>query len=259
MCARVKEAAEWLRTRGVPQLEGVVMLGSGWGGAVQDSEALLQFEVHDIPGYPSPHVVGHTGMLLINALVGAPYAMVKGRRHLYEGATLEHMGFPVRLAHTLGAKKIIIACSAGGICPSYRPGDFMLVKDHVRPGLSILGSTGVRVAYDEAWRRSLLEEATLQGMRIAEGTYAWMLGPSFETSAEVRYLEVIGANVVGMSLIQEAAVANVLDMQALGIALIANVAAGRSSSILSHEEVLSAGKNAAGAMQNLLELASTVS
>jgi purine-nucleoside phosphorylase len=203
-------------------------------------------------------VAGHAGRLVIGRLAGQDVLIMQGRTHAYEGVPVQQLTVPVRVMRELGVHTLIVTNAAGGINPSFRPGDLMLITDHIglvaMTGLNPLWgpndeSLGPRFpamsgAYDFALRRLALQVAARLGIELRQGVYAGLAGPAFETPAEVRFLRLIGADAVGMSTVPEVIVARHAGLRVLGISAISNVAVADSDSEekADHEEVLAAGQ-----------------
>jgi purine-nucleoside phosphorylase len=198
-------------------------------------------------------VSGHAGRLLIGTLEEVPVVMMQGRFHSYEGYALPALTLPVRVMHALGAQTLVVTNAAGGINPAYRPGDFMLIRDHIYlPGMTganpLMGPNDDRLgerfppiakAYDASLRRLAREVAAGQpGTTLHEGIYVMLSGPFFETGAELRFLRTIGADAVGMSTAPEVVVARHEGMRVLGISLITNTATGEETEEVEHSSVL---------------------
>jgi purine-nucleoside phosphorylase len=235
------------------QPEVALILGSGLGdlaGEVRDATAI---PYEDIPHFARSTVPGHAGRLLLGTLADVPVVVMQGRFHFYEGYSPQVLTLPVRVMSALGARTLLVTNAAGGINPAYRPGDFMLIADHLNlPGLAganpLVGPNDERFgerfpplakAYD-AGLRSLAGEVagTLPDLTLHQGIYVMVTGPSFETGAELRFLSVVGADAVGMSTAPEVVVARHMGMKVLGISLITNTATGAESENINHEEVL---------------------
>ena len=239
-----------------------LILGSGLSGLADAvvPEKVLAFG--DIEGFPlaSRNVVGHAGKLVIGTLGGQRVAVFQGRIHRYQGFSATEVAFPVRLAHALGARTLIATNAAGGVAEELRVGDLVLISDHLNlacdnPLVGWPGPVGgnpfipMRDAYDPRLRAIAVEAALETGVALVpEGVYAWLLGPSYETPAEVAMLRRLGADTVGMSTVPEVIAARALGMRVLGMSLVTNAAAGVG---LSHAEVLETGRVAAEAMQRL--------
>jgi purine-nucleoside phosphorylase len=207
----------------------------------------------DIPGMPRPHVVGHHGTLVFGQVNEQCVVMLKGRVHWYEGCNLDDVLFGVRLLAGLGIKDLVVTNAAGGINPQFSPGDLMLIRSHLRPLLYTVPATvpvmhsGPRANLKALEIRESgglwcedLRAAALQiktSLRIHEGTYAMMPGPCYETPAEIRMLQKLGADAVGMSTVPEAVEAASLGLSVLGVSCITNCAAGMTDQLLSHADV----------------------
>ena len=230
-----------------------LILGSGLGDLVDEVRESMAISYEEIPHFARSTVAGHAGRLLLGMLADVPVVIMQGRFHLYEGYTPQALTLPVRVMSMLGARTLLVTNAAGGINPTYRPGDFMLLTDHINlPGLAganpLLGANDERFgerfsplakAYD-AGLRSLARAvvSTMPELTLREGVYAMVSGPSFETGAELRFLATIGADAVGMSTAPEVIVARHMGMSVLGISLITNAATGAESENVNHEEVL---------------------
>ena len=225
-----------------------IVLGSGLGALADRLEDAVRVGYGDIPGFHLPTVQGHRGELVVGMLGGACVIAQSGRFHMYEGHTAVEAALPVRVFASLGAKTLIATNAAGGIRRSFRPGTLMLIADHINltgrnplEGAVLDGETrfpDMSVAYDADLRQLARRVAAEQGTVLDEGVYCALLGPTYETPAEVRMLERLGADAVGMSTVPEVIVARARGMRCLGISTITNAAAGTSSELLSHAEVM---------------------
>jgi purine-nucleoside phosphorylase len=247
----------------IEPVEVALILGSGLSGLadIVDDPKVVPFG--EIEGFPSPerHVAGHGGKLVFGTLSGVRVAAFQGRIHQYQGFSAREVAYPVRLAHALGAHTLIVTNAAGGVQAGLRAGDLVLISDHINltcdnPLMGGLGPDGgspfisMSDAYDPDLREIALIAAAQAGMPLVpRGTYAGVLGPTYETLAEVTYLRSIGADVVGMSTVPEVIAARALGMRVLGMSLVTNAAAGLG---LDHSEVLKAGNAATLRMQSLV-------
>ena len=255
--AQLEEAAAAIRakTRHTPRIG--IILGSGLGplaDAVQDADILLPSE--NIPYWPRSTVEGHIGRLVIGKLEGQMVLVQQGRAHYYEGHSMQRVTLPVRVMQRLGLETLIVTNAAGAINPAFRPGDVMLITDHINlmgmAGVSPLrgpndDSLGVRFpdmsrAYDRELRALALEAAEEAGLRLHQGVYICLGGPSFETPADLRFLRLIGADAVGMSTVPEVTVARHGGLRVLGLSGISNAANLDGDTLTTHEEVLAAGR-----------------
>ena len=232
--------------------EVALVLGSGLGALADAVEDAVAIPTSEVPHYAPSTVVGHAGRLVLGTLGGRPVLVLQGRIHLYEGHAPREVTFPVRLAHALGARSLVLTNAAGGINPDFGPGTLMLITDHLNlafrsPLSGPVGDGEVRFPdmsnpYDEAWRARAVNLALTMGIPYREGVYVWTAGPSYETPAEIRYFHRAGADAVGMSTVPEAIQAAALGMPVLGISTITNFAAGLQGRPLDHEEVLEVGR-----------------
>jgi purine-nucleoside phosphorylase len=240
-----------------------VILGSGLGGLASRIEHAVTVPFAEVPGFPSATVVGHAGKLIAGSLAGRPVVALAGRFHMYEGHDAALAGFPVRVLHALGARALFVSNAAGGIRPSFSPGDLMLITDHINlmfrnpltgalePGEE--GFPDMSMPYDEAFARQLRRHAQSLDFALKEGVYCGLLGPTYETLAEVRMLATLGADAVGMSTVPEVIVARALGMRVAGMSCITNHAAGISPRPLSHAEVIETTALVASRFETLVE------
>lgn len=246
-------AAVRARTDLVPRV-GMV-LGSGLGGLADDLEDPVSIPFEDLPGWPVATAPGHVGRLLLGRLGGVPVATLQGRFHLYEGNDAGLVVQPVLLFRRLGAELVILTNAAGGVNPAYGPGTLMVISDHLNMTgrTPLLGGNaddlGPRFPdMTDVWsprlRHRLHAAADVEGVPLEEGIYAGLLGPSYETPAEVRMLRTMGADSVGMSTVLEAIAARWVGLEVCGVSLVTNAGAGYSGQPLTHEEVLAVGGEA---------------
>jgi len=251
-----------LRLVGLGAPRVALVLGSGFGGLASMVEGAVRTPYSEIEGFPQPAapVQGHAGELIAGTLAGVQVVVFSGRVHCYQGASAREAAYPARLAHALGCQTLIVTNASGGINTEFGVGDVVLLADQMNltGDSSLVGWSGppggvpfvpMRDAYDPGLRRVAREVAAEQGLLLQEGVYAGLLGPAFETPAEVGYLRSIGADVVGMSTVHEVIAARALGLQVLGFSLVTNAAAGVG---LSHTEVLEAGRVAAQRMETLM-------
>jgi purine-nucleoside phosphorylase len=239
-----------------------IVLGSGLAGLADVVEPTAVISYRDVPGIPEPTVPGHRGEFVAGTLEGVPVIMQRGRLHLYEGHPPGVAALPVRLMAALGADVLMVTNAAGGIRRTVPPPALMLITDHLNltarsplTGPVAAGETrfpDMTVAYDQELRTLALGVARERGLTLHEGVYAGLLGPSFETPAEIRMLETLGADAVGMSTVLEVIVARARGLRVLGISTITNFAAGISGQPLNHEEVLAAGQAVARELESLV-------
>lgn len=248
------EAVDRIRSRAggrSPRL-GIV-LGSGLGGLVDAIEDAVAIPYEDIPHFPRSTVEGHAGQLVIGTLAGVTVAAMQGRVHLYEGYSPQQVVFPVRVLVRLGVEGVVVTNAAGSVNPDFDEREIMLISDHLN--LSTVNplcgkndpELGPRfpdmsVAYDEQYRAIAKDVAQRMGLALREGVYVGLLGPSYETPAEVRMLHRLGGDAVGMSTVNEVIAARHMGARVLGISCISNKGAGLSPTPLSHDEVKAAGQ-----------------
>ena len=236
--------------------------GADWAGLRSRSTDAVTIPFADIPGFPASTVSGHAGQLIVGQLEGTPVVMLAGRLHLYEGHSPAAAGFPVRVLHALGAPIYLASNAAGGINRTFAPGDLMLIADHInlmfrnplhgptQPGDERFPD--MAGPYDAPLRARMHAAAQAAGIDLKDGVYLALLGPTYETPAEVRMLEKFGADAVGMSTVPEVVVARAIGMRSVAVSLITNKAAGLSAESLSHEDVLEVGRQAAERFETLV-------
>ncbi len=242
-----------------------MILGSGLGALADQLEAAIAIPYDHIPGFPTTTVPGHRGDLVLGILEGVPVAAMKGRPHLYEGYTPAQVGFPVQLLRALGAQTLMVTNASGGLRPGLEPGTLIVLEDHISlPGLAglnpLVGSAGgqerfvtMAAAYDEELRLRALEIGRALGLPVTGGVYVMVVGPSYETPAEARFLLQIGADAVGMSTVPEVVVARALGMRVLGVSCVTNVLSGSPAEWTEgHSGVLSVADAAAPGLASLL-------
>lgn len=221
-----------------------VVLGSGLGAFVEELADRTLLAYREIPHMPCPGVSGHAGQLALGAVETVPVACLQGRSHLYEGHTPDRVVFGVRLLARLGCRFVLLTNAAGGVGVGLLPGDLMLVVDHVNltahnPLVGLTGPPFVDMsdAYDRALRDAAHRATARSGMALKEGVYAGMLGPSYETAAEVRMLASFGVDAVGMSTVLETVALRQVGVAVGAVCAITNLAAGREGAILDHAHV----------------------
>jgi purine-nucleoside phosphorylase len=245
----IREAADYIRSRSALTPKVGLILGSGLGVLADHIEEPVSINYSDIPFFPQSTVEGHAGELLIGTVQGTPVVLMKGRFHMYEGYGPEMTAFPVRVMKELGVKTLLVTNAAGGVNTSYEPGDLMLISDHlnltgrnplVGPNDEELGPRfpDMSQAYSRRLREIARKVAADKGVPLQEGVYAGLLGPTYETPAEIRMLRTLGADAVGMSTVSETIVARHAGIEVLGISCISNMAAGILDQPLSHQEVM---------------------
>jgi purine-nucleoside phosphorylase len=246
---------------GVTPTVGII-LGSGLGGIAQAIERAVRVPYRDIPGFPPSTVVGHAGELVAGMLGGVPIAALSGRFHMYEGHDARLAGFPVRVLHALGVRTLVVSNAAGSARPDLPPGSLMLIRDHLNfmfrnPLVGEVEEGDIRFPdmsdpYDAGLRAIAHDVARAQGIPLAEGVYAALLGPSYETRAEVQMLARLGADVVGMSTVPEVLVARARGLRVLGFSCVTNLACGLAAAPITHDEVIETTARVAATLQQLV-------
>jgi purine-nucleoside phosphorylase len=226
-----------------------LVLGSGLGAFADELSDAVRVPYSQIPSFPLSTAIGHTGQMVIGKVGDVPAAVMQGRVHLYEGYSAEQVAFPVRVLGGMGVRALIVTNAAGGINTKYTQGALVVISDHINlQGQNpLVGANDERFgprfpdmtqAYWKPYREMALKAARKLGKTVHEGVYAGLLGPSYETPAEIRYLRMIGADLVGMSTIPEVITARHMGMKVLGISCVTNMAAGILDQPLNHQEVL---------------------
>ncbi len=244
-----EQSARFLRERiGCQPVLGLV-LGSGLGALADDLTDAVRIPYEEIPGFPRSTVASHAGQLAVGKLSGKPVAMLCGRFHFYEGYDMATAAYYVRVLKLLGVRGLLLTNAAGGVNLTYRPGDFMLIADHIK----LCAESPVRGVHDPVWgerffdmsrvydpalRRMAQEAAEQMALPLHEGVYFYMAGPQFETPAEIRAIRTLGGDAVGMSTVPEVIVAAQCGLPVLGLSCITNMAAGMvANRVVSDEEV----------------------
>ncbi len=260
---KIREAVAYVgsRIRARPQV--AVVLGSGLGGFVESLSSRAAIPYSEIPHFPRSSVEGHSGSLVAGTFQSVPLFVMAGRVHAYEGYTAEEVVFPVRVLGTLGVKTLVLTNAAGAVNTAFKPGELMILTDHVNfTGLNPLvggeyadlghrftdmteGYHGKLVAACEGSARRI-------GLNMRKGVYLGLLGPSFETPAEIRMFRTLGVDAVGMSTVLECIAANQMGVKVLGISCITNMAAGILPRKLDHKEVMEVGARVKSVIEELL-------
>lgn len=258
-----KNAAEFIQKRIDVRPTVGLILGSGLGDVVDTIEDPIFIDYKDIPGFPKTTVPGHKGRFVVGRCQGKEIIAAQGRFHYYEGYDMEQVVLPVRTMKILGVQTLIITNSAGGINPDFSPGDLMVIRDHINmSGVNPLRGRNMddlgprfpdmTYAYTPDLRRLVMDTAKEMGLKVREGVYAMMPGPSYETPAEIRMLQRLGADAVGMSTVPEVIAAVHAGVKVVGISCITNMAAGLLDKPLTHEEVIETAGQAARDFARLL-------
>ena len=252
---RLDKTAHYLKERVGFTPEIAVILGSGLGKLADHIEESMVIPYEEIPNFPRTTVIGHEGKLIFGTVRNRKVVAMKGRFHYYEGNDMDAVVFPVRVFKRMGIENIFITNAAGGINTGFKPGDLMLIADHISffcenplrgENIDELGPRfpDMTAIYAKALRKIALTAAQKLGIDLKEGIYSYCKGPSYESPAEIKALRAMGADAVGMSTVPEAIVARHMGMRVLGISCITNMAAGVLDQPLNHEEVMETGKQA---------------
>lgn len=260
----VRLAAQSIRSRiGSRRPTVAIVLGSGLGSLTDRIADPIRIAYRDIPGFHAPAVEGHKGELVVGTLGGKTVVGQSGRFHMYEGHSAHTAALPVRAFASLGVRTLVVTNAAGGVNPSFGAGTIMVIKDHLNlTGQNpLLGPAregesrfpDMSAAYDPELRAAARHAAAAQSIPVEEGVYAGLLGPNYETPAEIRMLQHLGADAVGMSTVVEIIAARTLALRCLGISIITNPGAGLSNTPLSHAEVMQSAAQAGTKVARLIE------
>jgi purine-nucleoside phosphorylase len=258
----VARAAGMIRDKIGGSIDTALILGSGLGGLADRIENPISIPYRAIPGFPPSSVAGHAGRFVAGHLGARRVLLAAGRYHLYEGHSLDTVAMPTRVMHACGVRTLFVSNAAGGINRAMRAGDLMIIEDHLNlmwrtpltgaPRPEETRFPDMSAPYDPTLLRVLRDAALECGIPIASGVYAALPGPAYETPAEIRMLEKLGADAVGMSTVPEVLTARALGMSVAGVSCITNVAAGMRNSPLSHAEVLETTARVAGSFERLV-------
>jgi purine-nucleoside phosphorylase len=262
LSADLGEAARLIQGRTVLRPAIGVVLGSGLGAFADTLEDETAVPFGEIPHFPASTVAGHSGALVVGRSRGAPVAVMKGRVHHYEGYPLAEVVFPIRVLGRLGVRTLVLTNAAGAINPAFRPGELMILEDHINllgnpligPNEEALGPRffDMSEAYDKPLREVAARACAAVGVPCHRGVYIAMTGPSYETPAEIRMARTLGADAVGMSTVPEVIAARHMGMRVLGLSCLTNMAAGVSDRKLDHREVLETGERVKAALLEVL-------
>ena len=267
--SKAQEAVDHVLTHvSLPPRVGII-LGSGLGGFASQVEDANSIPYADLPYFPQSTVAGHSGQLVLGTIGGVSVAVMQGRVHAYEGYTMEQVTFPTRVLGLLGARALIVTNAAGGIRADIPQGSLVAISDHINltgsnaaagpndERFACVPGAGRRFfdmsrAYSPELRKLAMAEAERQNIPLSEGVYLAVLGPSFETPAEIRAFRTLGADLVGMSTVHEVIVARHMGMEVLGLSLVTNMAAGVTGETIHHEDVMEIGRRAERQFTGLL-------
>ena len=261
---RAGKAADFIFAQTALRPKIALVLGSGLGAFADEFTQAAKIRYAKIPHFPQSTAIGHAGKLVIGKVGAIPVAGMQGRVHLYEGYSAKEVAFPIRVFARMGVKAVILTNAAGGIKREFSQGRLVVISDHINlQGVNPLTGQnderfGLRfhdmtAAYDKVFREMAVGEGNRTGMELYEGVYAGLLGPSYETPAEIRYLRAIGADLVGMSTVPEVIAARHSGIRVLGISCVTNAAAGILDQPLNHLEVLETAERVKGQFIGLLK------
>lgn len=245
---KLQETTQYIRSQSQLKPRIGIVLGSGLGAFVNHIEVETEIPFAEIPNFVAPSVEGHSGRLVLGKLHDVPLAVMQGRVHYYEGHSMEQVAYPMRTMAMLGIETAILTNSAGGLDPNMKPGDLMVIEDHINlmgynplmgPNIKNLGPRfpDMTEAYDRELTSKMLRILEEQKVPHWKGVYCGVSGPTYETPAEVRFLQTIGGKAVGMSTVPESIAANHLGLRVCAVSCITNPAAGIHTTKLTHEEV----------------------
>ena len=267
---RALAAAEAIRSLHAARPTLGIILGSGLGNFAAQVEDPTTIAYADIPGWPLSTVEGHDGRLVLGTISGVPVAVMQGRVHAYEGYSMAEVTFPIRVLGLLGCAGLVVTNAAGGINTSYGEGTLVAISDHINltganaaagpndPRFALRKNTGYRffdmtTAYSPRLRQLAAAEAARQNIPLPQGVYLAVLGPSYETPAEIRAFRILGADLVGMSTVHEVIVARHMGLEVLGLSLVTNMAAGVLDKPLHHQEVMDTAARVEAQFTSLLQ------
>jgi len=256
---KLQEAKAWIQSHITTHENTIALtLGSGLGNFAGHVENPIAIDTKAIPYFPTPSVAGHHGKLIFGTIKSKPVVLLKGRVHLYEGRSVEEVTFYVRLLNMLGIKSLILTNAAGGVNPLFEAGELCLIVDVINLMFTPNSDASTffvahEPLFDKELQQVARDSACACGILLREGVYAGVLGPSYETRAEIRMLQTLRADLVGMSTVLEAITAKQLGMRVLGISLVTNKAAGLANEVLSHDEVQAVAQRAQKEFSTLIE------
>ena len=262
MYEKIQETASWLKARMTTSPTTAIVLGTGLGQLASEISDTYEFAYQDIPNFPVSTVEGHSGKLIFGKLGGVDVMAMQGRFHFYEGYSMKEVTFPVRVMYELGIKTLFVSNAAGGMNPSFKIGDLMIITDHINffPEHPLRGKnfpTGPRFpdmheTYDQQMVRQADEIAREKGIKVQHGVYVGVQGPTFETPAEYKMYHILGGDAVGMSTVPEVIVAHHCGIKTFGISVITDLGGFDDPVEVSHEEVQEAADKAQPLMTEIM-------
>ncbi len=253
MLEKYNEAAEFIKSQTSLSPKIGIILGSGLGNMANSIEIESNIDYHNIPYFPTSTVSGHAGRLLIGKMDGVEVIMMQGRFHFYEGYDMNRVAFPIRVMKMMGVTSLIVSNAAGGLSPNFEIGDLMIINDHINlfptnpligPNIDALGPRfpDMSETYYRKYINKALEIANNKNIKVHQGVYAGLSGPTFETPAEYKYLSIIGADAVGMSTVPEVITAHHAGIKCFGISVITDLGVEGKIQKVSHQEVMDNAK-----------------
>jgi purine-nucleoside phosphorylase len=260
----VQETVNYIKNKTNFIPEYGVILGSGLGGFTQDIEVEYTLPYNDIPNFPVSTVEGHKGALVFGSIKGKKVVAMQGRFHYYEGYDMKQVTFPVRVMKYLGVKKLIVSNASGGVNHNYKVGSIVIIKDHINfmPEHPLRGKNDERfgprfVNMSEPYSRKMIakakELASILNIKVEEGVYLGLQGPTFETLSEYKMVKALGADCVGMSTVPEVIVASHMELECFGVSVITDMGNEESIDTITHKEVLEAARKAEPHVRNLIK------
>lgn len=252
---QIQEAKDFILHKNIPNTNIGVVLGSGLGGFTQEMLITAEIPYGDIPHFPVSTVEGHSGKLIFGTIHGKNIVAMAGRFHFYEGYTTEQVVFPIRVLKAIGVDTILVSNAAGGVNPSFKIGELMIINDHISmstvnpllgKNIDVLGPRfpDMSEPYSKALIAKAKSIAAEKNIEVKEGVYFGVTGPTFETRAEYKMIHVLGGDAVGMSTVQEVIAARHMDMQVFAMSVITDIGIREEDNIITHEEVLEAANAA---------------
>ena len=253
MLANYKEASSFIKSQTKLSPKVAIILGTGLGSIADSLTIECDIDYHNIPNFPVSTVKGHKGRLLIGHLNGEEVMIMQGRFHFYEGYDMERVAFPVRVMKFFGIESLIVSNASGGLDPEQAIGDLMIINDHINlfptnpligPNIEELGPRfpDMSETYNKKFIHKALEIANQNSIKVHQGVYAGLTGPTFETPAEYKYLRIIGADAVGMSTVPEVIAAHHMGIKVFGISVITDLGVEGKIKEVSHQEVIDNAK-----------------
>jgi len=261
---KIKESRKYIKNRLKFCPKTALIVGSGLSNIKHTLKDQISIPYSQIPNFKTSTVEGHIGELVIGKMNNVDVFLLNGRIHYYEGYTMQEVSYPVRVMKSLGVENLVITCAVGAVNKRYKPGDVVVIKDHINFSGSnpLIGKHfkefGARFPdmteiYDKSFRSFVIKTAKNKKIKLYEGIYFAVSGPSYETPAEISAYSKLGADVVGMSLVGESIVAKQVGMKILALTYVSNKASGLSKNILSHKEVLEAGEKASVSIEKIVK------